>query len=167
MSAEKLTVILPPAISRRDYLAKSVEKANARGADYQCWLGFVQATFLVNCNHARWMRVQSPVPFRSGKLRVVLGGVLLSDSRKAEFEECAIACCLRPFMRFLFPPDPISPLLLISGASRCDRSAPPRRPLQVGGFSEAGPGCLAPVCRTSTAMYSSTRPCTPSIDMRR
>jgi len=31
MSAEKLTVILTPAISRRDYLAKSVEKANARG----------------------------------------------------------------------------------------------------------------------------------------
>jgi hypothetical protein len=31
MSAEKLTVIFTPAISRRDYLAKSAEKANTRG----------------------------------------------------------------------------------------------------------------------------------------
>jgi hypothetical protein len=29
MSAEKLTITLTPAISRRDYLAKSAEKANA------------------------------------------------------------------------------------------------------------------------------------------
>ncbi len=31
MSAERLTVIFTPAISRRDYLAKSAKKANARG----------------------------------------------------------------------------------------------------------------------------------------
>jgi hypothetical protein len=31
MSAEKLTVIFTPAIWRRDYLAKSAEKANAQG----------------------------------------------------------------------------------------------------------------------------------------
>jgi len=31
MSAEKLTVIFRPAISRRDYLAKLAEKANAQG----------------------------------------------------------------------------------------------------------------------------------------
>ncbi len=31
MSAEKLTVIFTPAISGRDYLAKSAEKANAWG----------------------------------------------------------------------------------------------------------------------------------------
>src|ERR1700730_13241988 len=36
-----------------------------------------------------------------------------------------------------------------------------------GGFSEVGPGCLAPVCRTSTATFSSMGQCTPSIDMRR
>jgi hypothetical protein len=31
MSAEELAVIFRPAIPRRDYLAKSAEKANARG----------------------------------------------------------------------------------------------------------------------------------------
>ena len=31
MSAEKLTVIFTPAISRRDYLAKLAEKANGLG----------------------------------------------------------------------------------------------------------------------------------------
>jgi hypothetical protein len=31
MSAEKLTVTFTPAISGRDYLAKSAKKANARG----------------------------------------------------------------------------------------------------------------------------------------
>jgi hypothetical protein len=76
MSAEKLTVIFTPAISRRDYLAKLAEKANAQGLTKQ-------STCLVNCNHA----CRAQCHFRSRKLRVVLGGILLlSDSRAAEFE---------------------------------------------------------------------------------
>jgi len=67
--------------------------------------------------------MQSPVPFRSRKLRVVLGRILLlSDSREAEFEGRSMCYrCLRRFMGFLFwlaptaPPNPISALLLVSG----------------------------------------------------
>src|SRR5260370_24063944 len=96
---------------------------------------FEQATFPVNCNRARWMRMRNPVPFRSRKLRLVLGRILLqSDSREAEFEGRSMCYrCLRRFMRFLFwlPPDGASqPHKRYSAAFRQRTTAYLRPPLR-------------------------------------
>ncbi len=85
MSAEELAVIFRPAIPGRDYLAKSAEKANARGI--LMLAGSEQSTRLADCNRTRWDAHAEPNATSVAETSLSYGrNPAPRYSREAEFE---------------------------------------------------------------------------------